>query len=118
VENLIDYLASIEPGPITETTALESVLATYWGEFVGSDFEGMTADKLFGRMEDVAWDPPVLRFVVERHGATVLGSSRAELHRWTLNIEERTADSYTAGYRRRYPMAARVYGRPIAEELS
>jgi hypothetical protein len=37
-------------------------------------------------MEDVTWEPPVLRFAVERHGRTVAGSTRADLQNMGMDI--------------------------------
>jgi hypothetical protein len=43
------------------------------------------------RAEELSWNPPILSFTIERHGATARGSSRAELHEWTVNLHEGTA---------------------------
>lgn len=120
MDRLLSYLASIEPGPITETAELERALAASWGdgiEIVGSN-QGMTAHKLIGRMEDAVWDPPTLTFAIERHGAVVRGSSRAELQKWAVNIEGKTAECVGTGRGQLYPIATRVNVRPIAEEVA
>jgi hypothetical protein len=44
-----------------------------WADLEGASDEAMEPWKL-GRMENPEWLPPVLTFVVERHGGTVLGS--------------------------------------------
>src|SRR5690348_6585826 len=75
---LLDHLAMISPGPIPDPAGLERLAAACWHEFQGGD-GGMTGEKLLGRMEEVFWEPPVLSFIVERHGRTVMGSSRATL---------------------------------------
>ena len=77
----------------------------------------MTGTRIRGRLEQVNLDPPVIRFVIERHGATVMGSSRAELQDWTVDVAARTA-SYTSGQRQVYPMEPRLDVRPIAQEIS
>jgi hypothetical protein len=59
----------------------------------------MTAEKLLCRMENVKWDPPFLSFEIERHGGTVLGSSRAEIQRWTIDLDRCTADCRGGSYR-------------------
>jgi hypothetical protein len=82
VDRLRIYLATLPPGPISDPAALERLLAACWDEFTG-DYGGMEGYKLLGRMEDVTWGPPVLSFSVERHGGTVMGSSRAELQGWS-----------------------------------
>jgi len=58
----------------------------------------MTADKLLGRMEEVLWSPPDLTFSIERHGAAALGSSRAELQEWMIDV----VAAIVHGYRRHW----------------
>lgn len=65
----------------------------------------MEAYKLLGRMEQVRWEPPVLSFIVERHGETVNGSTRAELQHWEVAVENRTARIVKTGQRQLKPMA-------------
>src|SRR5947208_12462125 len=57
--------------PVTD--ALVRLLQGCWHNLQGSGETRMAAWKL-ERIEQVRWDPPVLSFVVERHGAAVLGS--------------------------------------------
>ena len=68
----------------------------------------MEGYKLIDRMEKVEWVPPVLRFQIERHGATVKGSSRAELHEWTIDLCKATAECVSKGSRQIIPMAPRL----------
>jgi hypothetical protein len=68
-------------------------------------------------MEDVTWEPPVLRFSIERHGGTVMGSSRAEVQHWEVNVEQKTAAVVKCGHRQLKPMAERVYIKPLAESI-
>ena len=104
MKELRNYLMSIIRGAIKNTAELERLLAGCWDEFEGSETEGMAPYKLHGRMEDVVWDPPNLFFTLERHGETVLGSTRAELHNWKINIQDETANCYESGHRQVYPM--------------
>jgi len=62
---------------------------------------GLDAHKL-DRIEKLEWRPPELWFTIERHGALVLGSTRAELQHWRVNLETGEAD-YVKGYRQVYP---------------
>lgn len=87
MQELLAYLASVPAGLIADTATLEVLLASCWKQFEGSNAEGMAGYKLRGRMEDVVWHPPSLRFMIERHGATVLGSTRAARQEWNINIE-------------------------------
>ena len=77
----------------------------------------MSGRKLSGRIEDARWDPPLLSFSIERHGATVLGSTRAELHRWTLDLEAIAASAEPSGYRQVRPAQRRLDVQPLAEEI-
>ena len=86
VDRLKIYLEDHGPGKIESDDFKDGLLADCWDEFSGSDETSMTSDKLYGRMEDVEWDPPTLTFRIARHGGTVLGSSREEFVHWNLNL--------------------------------
>lgn len=116
MEHLRAYLKQIPKGSIADPTELAKLLAGCWDEFVG-DYGGMAPHKLHGRMEQVLWKPPMLDFVIERHGATVMGSSRAELQHWTVNIEQKTANMQVVSYRQISPRQASVDINPIAKKL-
>ncbi len=77
----------------------------------------MEARKLFRRMEAVTWNPPLLTFTIERHGAYVLGSTRATLQKWTVDVERRTAVCDDVGYRQLIPRQPRLDVAAIAEEI-
>ena len=76
----------------------------------------MTSFKLF-RAENLHWDPPVLSFTIERHGATVLGSTRAELHEWKINMETLTAYFYKGRYRQLMLKSKKLDVKPIAARV-
>lgn len=117
INQLRKYLKRIPEGEITNTVELEELLAECWDEFVG-DHGGMEPQKLLGRMEDVLWRPPILGFVIERHGGTVMGSSRAELQHWTVDVEHKTAITGVKGYRRKSPSQNAADVKPIANKLT
>jgi len=117
MEELINYLNSIEEESIKDTSKLGSLLQDCWEQFSGSEAEGMESYKLIGRIEDAFWNPPELTFNIERHGGTVLGSTRAEIHRWTLDISARTASCSRAGFRQINPRAPNLDVNSIAEEI-
>jgi len=117
MEQLIGYLKSIPKGPISDASELETLLKECWYEFEGADDTKMWPSKLTGRMEDITWDPPILTFKIERHGGTVMGSTRADLHLWKVNIEKGTADFSVSGYRQIYPRQPNLNVTPIAEEI-
>jgi hypothetical protein len=77
----------------------------------------VTGDKLLGRIEEVVWQPPVLSFTVERHGGTVLGSSRAELQHWEVNLPHKTAIIVKHGHRQLKPMAKRIYIKLLVDRI-
>jgi hypothetical protein len=113
IDHLRAHLATIQPGEVVDTTDLERLLAACWEEFTG----GMAAYKLLGRMENVIWTPPNLTFTIERHGGTVMGSTRAELRHWKLNVEEETAVIVKFGHRQLKPMAQRISIKPLVESI-
>ena len=92
------------------------LLANCWHELEGAGETAMQARKL-DRAEDVSWNPPVLSFTIERHGATVLGSSRAELHQWSVDMHQRTARCEPGRYRQLLPTAPRLDVKPIAARV-
>lgn len=107
------HCAALSPGPVADIPILESLLAAAWGELSGDD-GGMEGYKLLNRMENVSWEPPYLSFRIERHGGTVLGSTRAEIQHWTVDVEAKTAALVKSGRRqlrppsKPYPMEAVV----------
>jgi hypothetical protein len=106
-------LAHLEP----ETLARR--LASVWDSFRGSGDQGMTGTKLFGRIEQPSWRPPILEFAIERHGGTVKGSIYAEVHRWRLDLEHATAEIVERRRRRLHkpqpPLDTRAIARGVAE---
>jgi hypothetical protein len=117
IEKLRAFLWAIPPGEIKNTDELERVLASCWSAFDGADASGMTADKLYDRMKMVHWDPPLLSFRIARHGETVLGSSRAPVHEWTLDLDQGSAHYDKVGHEQVRPQSARVDVRPIVREI-
>jgi hypothetical protein len=116
IDRLRAHLATVQPGELADTTDLERLLAGSWDEFTGDD-GGMKGYKLLGRIEDVTWQPPKLTFTIERHGGTVMGSTRAELQHWEVNVELKTAVIVKCGHRQLMPMAKRIYIKPLVERI-
>lgn len=117
IDQLDSYLAMLPPGPIADTAELERLLAPCWHEFAGGDDGGMEGRKLLRRMERVMWNPPLLTFIVERHGGTVLGSTRATLQEWTVDLKKRTASLVEIRHRQVRPQQARLDVEALAEEI-
>ncbi len=116
VDRLQTHLSMIPPGAIENTTELGELLAECWDELRG-DAGGMTADKLHGRVEDVQWKPPVLSLQIERHGGTVLGSTRADIQQWTVDVEKQLRKCRVNGHRQLYRMEPGLDVKPLAREV-
>jgi hypothetical protein len=116
--DLFDFLATSQPGEIPPSSGLDRLLAGSWTRFRGSDQGGMQAYKLLGRMEQVRWQPPILSFVLERHGGRVMGSTRAELQHWEVDLETRTVRIGKTGHRQLESMAPRVSIKQLAEQVA
>lgn len=117
MNTLQELLAAVPTGSVPDDIGLDHSLATCWDGFRGSGEGGMKDDKLLGRMENVQWQSPILKFTIERHGGTVNGSTRAELQHWEINLDNRTACIVKEGHRQLQTMALRVSVKDIAEEI-
>ncbi len=115
--DLIHGLREVLAVPTPPAREIEAHLAQVWDALAGDD-GGMTGRKLHGRMGSVVWNPPVLTFQIERHGATVLGSSRAEVQEWTVDLEQRTKSVMVVGRRQLQPPQPRLDVKPVAGELA
>ena len=65
----------------------------------------------------VTWEPPILSFIIERHGGTVHRSSRAELHYWAVDAEARTANFGPGGFRQLKRSRLPLDVKPVATEI-
>jgi hypothetical protein len=118
IEVLREHLSALPPGDVSALGPIAALLQGCWNEFAGSGSERMHAGKL-GRMEGVRWHPPVLSFTIERHGAMSMGSSRAELQRWQVDLDHKTARcERSRSYRQALPRAGAVRIEPIAREVA
>lgn len=88
-----------------------------WDHLAGADEESLASYKL-SRTEKPRWEPPVLTFLIERHGGTVLGSSRADLQQWTVDLDSRTAEAVHAGHRQLRAMNARLDVRRLVRDVA
>jgi hypothetical protein len=119
LSQLKTLLKGAPPGPVPEALkdAVVDTLAVCWERLEGSREASMGGYKV-RRAEDLRWDPPRLRFVVERHGAREFGSKRAELQVWSVDVDEGTASCYSAGYRQLDKPSLRWKAEPVAAELA
>ena len=104
------------PGRILETYRLRQLLSHCWHEFEGSSQTSMKGDKLF-RIEEPEWHPPILSFSIERHGQTVMGSKRASLQEWGVNVENLTVSIVRERKRQLVPNAKRLDVELIAKKV-
>jgi hypothetical protein len=92
------FLDAQGTGPVVDGKGLIAHLGPVWPTLAGAGDETMEPWKL-GRMENPVWQPPVLTFVIERHGGSALESTHASLQAWTIDLNWVTAIPATIGYR-------------------
>jgi len=117
VDELREYLATLSTGKIDDTNELETLLAAAWDK-LERDYGGMTANKIYGRLEDVEWKPPLLSFTIERHGGAKHGSSRAELQDWIVDIDKGEAGFSGNRHRQIHKREPPLKTKPLAERIS
>lgn len=120
IEALRDFTRSLPTsGELSaeERDELIRYLAASWDYLIGTSDQNTFSTKL-DRAESISWNPPVLGFTLERHGGTVHGSSRAELHHWEVNLE--TGEAWIAGIGNRqiHTQAKRLDTRKLAQETA
>jgi hypothetical protein len=77
----------------------------------------MRAEKLY-RLESPTWTPPVLTFQIERHGGTVMGSTRAEVQHWEVHTDIGSAELIRSTRRQLHSMATKWSAESLATELA
>ena len=119
-QQLETILGGLSAGLVNEsdTSRVEGFLAEHWDQLVEVVDGGMQGFKVRDRTEKMQWQPPVLRFTIERHGGFVLGSSRATLQPWVFDTALHVARFGEAGYRQRHPRSPRLDVEGIAVELA
>jgi hypothetical protein len=117
LEQLRQLLHCAPAGVLAEGLAaqVEELIMDCWDRFEGSSAEGTTVEKLSDRMENLNWQPPDVRFEIERHGAFCCGSSRAEIHRWSVNLETGHARCGPGGFRQLRPRNPALDSNQIAK---
>jgi hypothetical protein len=116
MDDLRRYLATLPPGPIKDDATLRRLLSEAWSAFA-VDLGPSDTAKVW-RAEGFEWRPPVLAFDIERHGGTVLGSTRAELQHWEADVETGTARFVREGRRQLYPIQQAFDTARPADELA
>jgi hypothetical protein len=118
IHALREFLAALPAGPISETRQLEYLLAESWSSLHGARRAGMDGYKIVGRAESMCWNPPSLTFTIERHGGTVMGSTRAELQDWCIDVSSATAEIVKTRRRQIRSTAKRVVVAGLAEQIA
>jgi hypothetical protein len=118
VRHLLNELKNIPSGSLGKgiESKIIGLLADCWHELEGGNEESMDAQKLH-RAEDLVWDPPKITFRIERHGAFKLGSTRAELQQWTVDLQKKTAECGLGSYRQLTAAAPRLDVKPIVARV-
>lgn len=117
ITDLRFYLENLPAGALLDVERIAGLLADSWASLDGNDATHMRPDKLW-RLEEPNWQPPFLEFSIERHGQTVMGSSRASLYRWRVNVQEGSATIVGEKRRQVHTTDKRLDVRPIAEAVA
>lgn len=118
ITSLRRFLEAGGPGDVADIPGLVEALERAWGYFEGARDEAMGPRKV-RRLEQPVWNPPLLEFVIERHGAMVAGgSTRAELQTWSVDLDDGQAWVSGVAVRQKVPMARRLDVAPLAAEIS
>lgn len=118
IEDLRTYLEGLRDGEAPDCDTVEDLLSRCWTRFSGSNATNMRPEKLSGRLEEIDWQPPVLAFMIIRHGAASRGSKRGERHRWVVDLSDSTAHCEEVGHRQLRPNAPSVDVAPLADMLA
>lgn len=115
---LADRLNGQPPGYLhDESGEITNLLTLAWDELANGRQTKMDATKVW-RIEKLHWMAPVLSFEIERHGAAAFGSSRAEIQRWTVNLDTRQASCESVGRRQLRPAAKPLKTQPLVEKIA
>ena len=116
--NFQKLLAGLPQGDVPDDAGIDRLLAACWDDLDGSDEGGMEAYKLLRRMKQVVWMPPVLTFVVKRHGSLACGSTLAELQHWEINLDKNEAQMVKEGHPQITTMAESKPVKATADEIA
>jgi hypothetical protein len=95
------------------------LLSLCWDSIIGSDETGMEARKVTPeRISEIRWEPPVLRFEIERHGALVMGSTYVEIQQWEIDLHDRTAQQELVRRRQHHKRSPSLDVTPLAREIA
>jgi hypothetical protein len=121
LSELRNYLKNLPAGELKSTAHLEvtRLLSRAWPSLkITAGDANLEPWKLLGRTENLTWNPPLLTFEIERHGATVMGSTRAHVYPWSIDLEQCTATMGWPRMRQVLVKDAPLKVQPIAEEIA
>lgn len=122
IEKLKQFLFNLPAGQVSQDKQSELIklLTDCWHIFAGNDNTSMFAYKL-KRIEEPHWEPPILSFRIERHGGLTMGSTRAEMQTWRIDIidiNNVNAVYDKIEYRQLKKRSTTFDVKPVAEELA
>lgn len=119
LDNLKQFLSQLPAGKVPEDQEKEliTLLKHCWETLNPEGFEDLFTYKL-DRIEDPHWEPPIITFRIERHGGTAMGSTRAEMQYWVINMDNLELDCRENGHRQLYRRQPKVNVDSIADELA
>lgn len=88
-DDLVETFHKLPDGPLQQLDFIGKLQAE-WYSFQGVEDTSLYKSKL-SRAESVSKKGNCMYFDIERHGATVNGSTRGEVHTWEVNFEDFTA---------------------------
>ena len=116
---LLTTLSSLENGPIKNDVVFNQIkrqLINCWSSIRGGCAE-KTQDYKVSRIEALTWHSPFLRFVIERHGLTVCGSTRGELHHWCVDTNRWEGTIENRKHRQLVKMGKRIPAQEAVDKV-
>ena len=98
--------------------AIIEILGENWEDIPGANCEKTYPYKIKrAQDEPMKWEAPILSFKLERHGGTVMGSKKAEIHSWVIDTQKRRAQIVNKSPRYLVPPDRKWDPTPLAQEL-
>ena len=117
LQNLNQHLTSLPAGPISDEEAVRFLLYKAWDDLNIKSHSGFYKEKHIDRTVNLAWDPPSLTFIIERHGGFVQGSSRAEIQSWVVDVQSFCAEHTVSSAKQMRPASPRINMAQIVARL-
>ena len=118
LQNLNKHLTALPAGPISNEGTVRLLLYDAWDDLLIADDGGFKKDNHIYRVVNLVWDSPCLTFEIERHGGVARGSIRAEIQKWTINVQSHFADYIVSGLKQMRPPNLPVDMAPIVTRVT